>query len=37
MTINGKREDFAIGDLKQCAKSAFLKRGRAEAIFDEVV
>jgi serine/threonine-protein kinase HipA len=36
MTVNGKRDDFKLEDLQSCAKSALLKRGRAEAILEEV-
>ena len=36
MTLNGKRDDFTMGDFKACAKTASMKRGRAEAIVREV-
>lgn len=36
MTLNGKREQFVMADLRAGAKSAGLKRGRAETILDEV-
>ncbi|MES9993304.1 MAG: type II toxin-antitoxin system HipA family toxin [Candidatus Thiodiazotropha sp.] len=36
MTVNGKRDGFTMDDLKACAKSASMKRGRAEAIVAEV-
>jgi len=36
MTINGKQDGFTLADFKACAKAAFMKRGRAEAILDEV-
>ena len=36
MTMNGKRDDFQRADFKACAKSASMKRGRAEAIIEEV-
>ncbi len=36
MTIHGKRDDFTVGDLRACAATAFLKRGRAETILEEV-
>jgi len=36
MTMNGKRENFTMNDFKACAKVASMKRGRAEAIIDEV-
>ena len=37
MTINGKRDNFNLGDFKTCAKTASMKRGRAETIINEVV
>jgi len=36
MTLNGKRDDFTLDDFKNCAKTASMKRGRAEAIVGEV-
>ena len=36
MTLNGKREGFTQEDFTLCAKSALMKRGRAEAIIAEV-
>ncbi len=36
MTVNGKRDGFTMEDFRSCAKSASMKRGRAEAIVDEV-
>jgi len=36
MTLNGKRDDFTLDDFKACAKTATMKRGRAEAIIQEV-
>ena len=36
MTLNGKRDDFIMDDFKACAKTASMKRGRAEAIVREV-
>jgi len=36
MTMNGKRENFTMNEFKACAKVASMKRGRAEAIIDEV-
>ncbi len=36
MTLNGKRDGFTMSDFKACARSALLKRGRAEAIIEEV-
>ena len=36
MTMNGKRDGFTLTDFRACAKSAMMKRGRAEAIVEEV-
>jgi serine/threonine-protein kinase HipA len=36
MTVNGKRDDFALEDFEACARSASMKRGRANAILEEV-
>lgn len=36
MTLNGKRDGFALEDFKACASSASMKRGRAETIIAEV-
>jgi serine/threonine-protein kinase HipA len=36
MTMNGKRDGFMLADFRACAKTALMKRGRAEAIMDEV-
>jgi len=36
MTMNGKRDGFTLADFRACAKSALMKRGRAEAIVAEV-
>ncbi len=36
MTINGKRDGFTLEDFRTCATTAGLKRGRAEALLDEV-
>jgi serine/threonine-protein kinase HipA len=36
MTMNGKRDGFTLADFRACARSALLKRGRAEAIIEEV-
>jgi serine/threonine-protein kinase HipA len=36
MTLNGKRDGFAMSDFKACARTALIKRGRAEAIIEEV-
>lgn len=37
MSMNGKRDDFSMGDFKACAKAASMKRGRAEIIVGEVL
>jgi len=36
MTLNGKRDGFVMADFHACAKSAIMKKGRAEAIVEEV-
>jgi len=36
MSINGKRDDFTMTDLRACANSALMKRGRADSIVGEV-
>ena len=36
MTLNGKRDNFALEDFKSCAQKALMKRGRAETILKEV-
>ncbi len=36
MTLNGKRDDFTLADFRDCAAAASMKRGRAEAILEEV-
>jgi serine/threonine-protein kinase HipA len=36
MTINGKGDKFTMDDFKACAKTASMKRGRANIIIDEV-
>lgn len=36
MTLNGKRDDFVMGDIREGARSAGLKRGRADAILEQV-
>jgi serine/threonine-protein kinase HipA len=36
MTLNGKCDGFVMDDFKACARTASLKRGRAEAILQEV-
>ena len=36
MTLNGKRDNFVLEDFKACARTASMKRGRAEAIIKEV-
>jgi serine/threonine-protein kinase HipA len=37
MTLNGKRDAFTMDDLKACASSASMKRGRAETIVADVL
>jgi serine/threonine-protein kinase HipA len=37
MTINGKRDGFALEDFKACGAMAGLKRGQAERILKEVI
>jgi serine/threonine-protein kinase HipA len=36
MTMNGKRDGFTMEDFLECAKSAIMKRGRAEEIVKDV-
>ncbi len=36
MTLNGKRDEFTMEDFRACGKSATMKRGRAEAIVEDV-
>ncbi|MBA3582213.1 MAG: hypothetical protein H0W44_07150 [Gammaproteobacteria bacterium] len=36
MTLNGKRDGFTFEDFKTCAKTASLKKGRAETIINDV-
>jgi serine/threonine-protein kinase HipA len=36
MTLNGKRDNFTMTDFRACARSALMKRGRAERILEEV-
>jgi hypothetical protein len=36
MTINGKRDGFRKTDIRAAGKSAGLKQGRSEALFEEV-
>lgn len=36
MTVNGKRDDFTMGDFEACARAALMKRGRAKTIVEEV-
>ena len=36
MTLNGKRDGFTREDFRLCAESVSMKRGRAEAILEEV-
>lgn len=36
MTLNLKQDNFVLDDFRACAKSASMKRGRAESMIDEV-
>ena len=36
MTMNSKRDGFTLADFRVCAKSALMKRGRAETIIEVV-
>jgi serine/threonine-protein kinase HipA len=36
MTMNGKRDGFTLEDFRACARSASMKRGRAESIISQV-
>lgn len=36
MTLNGKRDGFALEDFEACAKAAVMKRGRAATLIKEV-
>jgi serine/threonine-protein kinase HipA len=36
MTLNRKRDGFALADFEACAKAALMKRGRAATIIEEV-
>ncbi|HDZ08754.1 type II toxin-antitoxin system HipA family toxin [Pseudohongiella sp.] len=36
MSLNGRRDHFTLDDFKACARLATLKRGRAEAIIEDV-
>lgn len=36
MTLNGKRDGFRVEDFRTCARTASLRRGRAESILEEV-
>lgn len=36
MSLNGKRDDFRVEDIRACARAVSMKRGRAEAILAEV-
>jgi serine/threonine-protein kinase HipA len=36
MTVNGKRDGFRIEDFRACARTASLKRGRADSILEEI-
>ncbi len=36
MTLNGKQDDFSTEDFRAAARSAQMKRGRAETLLEEV-
>ena len=36
MSMNGKSDTFSLEDFRECAKSALMKRGRADIIIDQV-
>ncbi len=36
MTLNGKRDGFLMEDFRACARTASLKRGRADLIVEEI-
>lgn len=36
MSLNGKRDDFTVEDIRACAQAVSMKRGRAETILAEV-
>ncbi|HEX6927685.1 MAG TPA: HipA domain-containing protein, partial [Gammaproteobacteria bacterium] len=36
MTVNGKQDNFTREDLRECARAASMKRGRADALIDAV-
>lgn len=36
MSINGKRDNFAVADFEACAQNSSMKRGRARSIYGEV-
>ncbi len=36
MTMHEKRDGFTLADFRACAKTALMKRGRAETIVEEV-
>lgn len=36
MTLNGKRDAFSLEDFRECARTASMKRGRAESIVGQV-
>jgi serine/threonine-protein kinase HipA len=37
MSMNGKRDGFTRADFRECGTTVSLKRGRADAILDEVL
>lgn len=36
MSMNGQRDQFTLNDFRECAKTALMKRGRADAIIEQV-
>lgn len=36
MTLNGKRDNFTLEDFRSCARTAAVKRGRADKIIKDV-
>ncbi len=36
MSMNGKKDKFTLNDFRECAKTALMKRGRADVIIEQV-
>ncbi len=34
--MNGKKDKFTLNDFRECAKTALMKRGRADVIIEQV-